>query len=97
MYVFVGEVPVGSLDGGLSEGSVEEERNGEDSEGEENRSRFVLYTWFLGPGRFYHIMCFYVLDMFSCLLSSGLGEVRVNWCPAGLEIGSYRVRAPCRT
>ena len=30
------------MDGGLSEGSVElEERNGEDSEGEENRSRCV--------------------------------------------------------
>ena len=40
--VIVGEVPDGSVDGGLSEGSVElEERNGEDSEGEENRSRCV--------------------------------------------------------
>jgi protein kinase D len=35
-----GEVPDGSVDGGLSEGSVElEERNGEDSEGEDTRSR----------------------------------------------------------
>jgi len=40
MVIMLGEVPDGSVDGAVSEGSVElEERFGEDSEGEDAKSR----------------------------------------------------------
>ena len=42
-------------------------------------------------------VCYVLPHMFSCLVYVRLSKVRVNWCPARLEIGSHRVGAPRRT